>query len=178
MGFIDNNQIVVDAVLTKKGRELLRKGQFNVTKFALGDDEINYRLTDRQIQATPILQPSSDQNTALISRLVTLAADTTVISQLQLSAQGFVFNNNVLTLTLKVNQSITINVKNNQDLDIVFDVVVQDTSHLFVNDAVPTIVNNVRTFSLKAKKVGNSRVQVIGRQTGRIRYINVSSTES
>jgi len=38
MGFINSNQVIVDAVLTKKGRELLRKGQFNVTKFALGDD--------------------------------------------------------------------------------------------------------------------------------------------
>ena len=35
MGFLNNTNITVDAVLTKKGRELLSKGenQFNITKF-------------------------------------------------------------------------------------------------------------------------------------------------
>lgn len=177
MGFINNNSIVVDAVLTKKGRQLLRKGQFNVTKFALGDDEINYRLTDAQILATPILQPSSDENTALISRLVTLSSDTTVISQLRLAARGFRFNNNVLTLSATINTPISINVMNTSNIDTVFDVIVEDTAHVFVNDAVPTITNNVRTFALTAKKAGNSRLQIIGRTSGRIRYINVSSAE-
>ena len=48
MGFLDNTSITVDAVLTKKGRELLAKGQnqFNITKFALADDDVDYRLWD------------------------------------------------------------------------------------------------------------------------------------
>ena len=43
MGVLDNTTITVDAILTKKGRELLAKGegQFKITKFSLGDDEIN-----------------------------------------------------------------------------------------------------------------------------------------
>lgn len=178
MGFINSNQIVIDAVLTKKGRQLLRKGQFNVTKFALGDDQINYRLSQRDILATPVLEPSSDQNTALISRLVTLAADTTTISTLVIAAQGFKFVDNTLTISLVVNQQLTVNVMNSSNLDTVFDVVVQDDSHIFVSDAVPVVVNNVRSFYIKTKKAGNSRVSVIGRQTGRVRFINVSSTEA
>ena len=37
MGYLDNSSVIVDAILTKKGRELLAKGnnQFNITKFAL-----------------------------------------------------------------------------------------------------------------------------------------------
>ena len=34
MGYLDNSSVTVDAVLTKKGRELLAKGQLNITKFA------------------------------------------------------------------------------------------------------------------------------------------------
>ena len=48
MGVLDNTTVTVDAILTKKGRELLAKGQgqFNITKFSLGDDEIDYSLYD------------------------------------------------------------------------------------------------------------------------------------
>ena len=45
MGFLDNSgDIILDAVLTDTGRFRLAKGDgsFKITKFALGDDEINY----------------------------------------------------------------------------------------------------------------------------------------
>ena len=37
MGFLDNTSVTVDAILTKKGRELLarRQDEFRITKFAL-----------------------------------------------------------------------------------------------------------------------------------------------
>ena len=40
MGYLDNTSVVVDAILTKKGRELLSRqdGSFRVTQFALADD--------------------------------------------------------------------------------------------------------------------------------------------
>ena len=46
MGYLDNSSITVDAILTKKGRELLAKGDgsFQITKFALSDDEVDYNL--------------------------------------------------------------------------------------------------------------------------------------
>ena len=45
MGYLDNTSITVDAILTKKGRQKLASGQsLNITKFALGDDEIDYTL--------------------------------------------------------------------------------------------------------------------------------------
>lgn len=48
MGVLDNTTVTVDAILTKKGRELLAKGEgeFLITKFALSDDEIDYNLYD------------------------------------------------------------------------------------------------------------------------------------
>ena len=46
MGYLNNQVVTVDAILTKKGRELLAKGDgsFNITQFALSDDEVDYTL--------------------------------------------------------------------------------------------------------------------------------------
>jgi len=69
MAFLDNSgDIILDAVLTKTGREKLSSGTgLNITQFALGDDEINYALYDKshpsgsayydlEIMQTPILE--------------------------------------------------------------------------------------------------------------------------
>ena len=70
MGFLNNTTITVDAILTKRGRELLARGnnEFQVTKFALADDEVDYRLWDTShpngtnfygavIENMPLLEP-------------------------------------------------------------------------------------------------------------------------
>ena len=46
MGYLNNSVVTVDAILTKKGRELLARGDgsFKITQFALSDDEIDYTL--------------------------------------------------------------------------------------------------------------------------------------
>ena len=46
MGFLDNTTISVDAILTKVGRRRLSQGAFNITRFALSDEEIDYKLYD------------------------------------------------------------------------------------------------------------------------------------
>ena len=44
MGYLNNQVVTIDAILTKKGRELMAKndGSFIITQFALADDEIDY----------------------------------------------------------------------------------------------------------------------------------------
>ena len=46
MGYLNNAVITVDAILTTKGREALASndGSFQITQFALSDDEIDYTL--------------------------------------------------------------------------------------------------------------------------------------
>ena len=45
MAFLDNSgDIILDAVLTDAGRQRMARGNFKITKFALGDEEINYGL--------------------------------------------------------------------------------------------------------------------------------------
>lgn len=60
-----DNQIIIDAVLTKRGRELLASGvsQFNISKFAVADDQIDYgipgleSIINNEPDQLPILQP-------------------------------------------------------------------------------------------------------------------------
>ena len=91
MGYLDNTSITVDAILTKKGRQKLASGQsLNISKFALGDDEIDYTLYepahpkgsayyDSAIKASPILEASPDETQVLRYKLVTLPKGTTQI---------------------------------------------------------------------------------------------------
>jgi hypothetical protein len=89
MGFLNNATITVDAILTKKGRELLAQGTsaFNITKFALSDDEVDYRLWDvthpngsdyygKTIENMPLLEAFSDENHVMRYKLVTLPKNT------------------------------------------------------------------------------------------------------
>ena len=49
MGFLNHatNNIIIDAVLTERGRELLANENFNVSNFALGDDEVDYSIIQK-----------------------------------------------------------------------------------------------------------------------------------
>ena len=51
MGFLDNSSVTVDAILTKRGRELLAEGRdkFQITQFALADDEVDSDLWNRSL---------------------------------------------------------------------------------------------------------------------------------
>ena len=65
MGYLDNTSITVDAILTKRGRELLSQGglgAFNITQFALGDDEIDYTLFNESTNQLITMDSSRDDN--------------------------------------------------------------------------------------------------------------------
>ncbi len=82
MGYLNNTSRVLDAILTKKGREILSSGgDFEVTKFALGDDEIDYALWDTThtkgtdyygavIDNLPALEPFNDPSEIMKYKLV------------------------------------------------------------------------------------------------------------
>ena len=90
MGYLDNTSITVDAILTKRGRELLARGDgsFNITQFALADDEIDYTLFNQDhpngsqyageaIENMPLLEAIPDENNIMVHKLVTLPRGTT-----------------------------------------------------------------------------------------------------
>jgi len=86
MGFLDNSgDIILDAVLTDTGRMRLAKGDgsFKIVKFALGDDEINYELYnkdhasgsayyDLEVMQTPVLEAFTDNAASMKSKLISI----------------------------------------------------------------------------------------------------------
>ena len=45
MGLLDNDTVIVDAILTKAGRRKLAEGQpIGITQFAFGDTGVDYTL--------------------------------------------------------------------------------------------------------------------------------------
>lgn len=106
MAYLDNSEITVDAILTKKGREKLATGEgLNITKFALGDDEIDYTLYepahplgsayyDAAIRAIPVTEASPDETQVLRYKLVTLPKGTTKIPKVEFGVPSISVNQN------------------------------------------------------------------------------------
>ena len=84
MALLDNSgDIILDALLTEKGRKRMATGNFRIVKFALGDDEIDYKLYDKsnvsgsayydlKILQTPVMQATT-QNSSINNGLLTYA---------------------------------------------------------------------------------------------------------
>ena len=97
MGYLDNSVVTVDAILTKKGRELLAKGDgsFKITQFALADDEIDYTLYNPEhpsgsalygeaIENLPLVEAFPDENQIMKYKLTTLPRGTSNLPVLDL----------------------------------------------------------------------------------------------
>ena len=89
MGFINNTSYILNAVLTKKGKQYLSKSdsKFNITKFALADDEIDYTLWNSAhprgsghygavLEGTPMLEPCVDPEVVMKYKLFTMPVGT------------------------------------------------------------------------------------------------------
>jgi len=112
MGYLDNSVVTVDAILTKKGRELMARGDgsFRITQFALSDDEIDYTLYNtthpsgsnyygEAIEGMPLLEAFPDETQIMKYKLVTLPRGT---------ARLPILNVGYTTITLKQGASLAI----------------------------------------------------------------------
>lgn len=116
MGYLNNSSIVIDAVLTKKGRELLARGQneFRVTYFALADDEIDYTLWNsdhplgsayygRTIENLPITEAVTDETQVMKYPLVTLPKNTIRIPVVSVAQSSYTFKSPTDRITITPN---------------------------------------------------------------------------
>tara|TARA_R110002020_G_scaffold463680_3_gene683883 strand:+ start:252 stop:1241 length:990 start_codon:yes stop_codon:yes gene_type:complete len=83
MGFLDaSGDIILDGTLTELGRKRMANGNFQIVKFTLGDDEIDYQLYDKnhasgtayydlEILQTPVFEASTGINANINYGLVT-----------------------------------------------------------------------------------------------------------
>jgi hypothetical protein len=117
MGFLDNSSVTVDAILTKKGRELLAEGRdkFAITQFALADDEVDYDLWNPAhslgsdfygivIENMPVLEAITDESYLMKYKLLSLPKSTiklpfleTSITSINVSEESILVPINVTT---------------------------------------------------------------------------------
>lgn len=113
MAYISGDGITVDAILTRRGRELLARGrnEFNITHFALADDEIDYSLWNSDhplgtayygvvLENLPITEAVPDETQSMKYKLVTLPRKTVRIPVISVPQTS---------ITLNPGQSLTIN---------------------------------------------------------------------
>lgn len=112
MGYLNNVVVTVDAILTKKGRELLARndGSFQITQFAMADDEVDYTLYNpnhpsgsafygQAIENMPLLEAFPDETQTMKYKLVTLPRGTSKLP---------VVNLGYSSITLKQGASLVI----------------------------------------------------------------------
>ena len=97
MGYLDNSSITVDAVLTKKGREILKEGgNLNISSFTLSDTGVDYTLWNpdhpsgsafygEAIENLPMLEASVHAEYNLRNRLISLNQNTVAVPALVLN---------------------------------------------------------------------------------------------
>ena len=97
MGYLNNQVVTVDAILTKKGRELMARndGSFQITQFSLADDEIDYTLYNpthpsgsayygEAIDNMPLLEAFPTETQIMKYQLTTLPRGTAKLAVLDL----------------------------------------------------------------------------------------------
>jgi hypothetical protein len=107
MGYLNNATVTVDAILTKKGRELLARGrdEFRITQFALADDEVDYSLYNPDhplgtafygaaIENMPIIEALPDETQMMKYKLVTLPRGSARIPVVRIPQDAVTLNAN------------------------------------------------------------------------------------
>ena len=103
MGYLSNQTVTVDAILTTKGRELLARndGSFRITQFSLADDEVDYTLYNpnhpsgsayygEAIQNMPLLEAFPHETQMLKYKLATLPRGTAKLPVIDLGYTSIV----------------------------------------------------------------------------------------
>jgi hypothetical protein len=112
MAILNPTTITVDAILTTKGRELLARndGSFQITQFALADDEVDYTLYNpnhpsgsafygEALENTPVLEAIPNESQVMRYKLVTLPRGTSKLPVINLGYNS---------ITLRQGASLTI----------------------------------------------------------------------
>lgn len=195
MGYLNNATVTVDAVLTKKGRELLSKGRtgFNITQFAVADDEIDYSLYTTShplgtayygsiIEAMPVLEAIPDETQSLRFKLVSLPRGTKEIPFINLPVDS-------ITLTYGVGTPFNLTPVTSQGFNgpgFGYTAILYDseaavltgtgltgtvTTPLFIGDTLSanSVVVQGTSFTVSPKNVRSQRttkLTIIGNQTG------------
>jgi|688.fasta_scaffold00957_47 hypothetical protein len=165
MGYLDNTSITVDAILTKKGRELLAQGRnaFKITQFALADDEVDYDLWNPAhplgknyygvaIESMPVTEAVPDETQVMKYKLVTLPKGqlylpvvSTNVSSVTLSAAS---QTSVISISTSLSDGQT---TNPSDLNKSYTVTILDSTFVTIQGTPTTTSFNQIATSVSAQ---------------------------
>lgn len=172
MAYLDNSSITVDAVLTKKGRELLAQtGNLNITSFGLADDEIDYTLYqpdhpngsaffDIALRNTPVFEPLTDETQTMKYKLVTLNQGVTAIPTISIAQDKILISRNYtgdIVISPSTNPAYNLQAGYTAILGnkLVGTLIVQQTNSInAVSNTIPTFAGDINTTSAQVV-VGN-----------------------
>ena len=171
MGFLNNTTVTVDAILTKKGRELLAQGTeaFNITKFALADDEVDYNLFDvthpngsdffgKVIENMPLLEAIPDENHVMRYKLITLPKNTSKMPVINSSVPSIIFE--AAGGIQQPDRIVTATTANVSDSSYTFILHDQSVSTMNINEGAGSGVGATTPFFLGDDDVPNSKTLV------------------
>ena len=167
MGYLDSSttNIILDAVLTDKGRQFLSRndGSFAITKFALGDDDVDYTVVknfgriigkEKVEKNTPVMEAITNEQVAQKHRLISFAnQDLFRLPKLSLTTGA---TNDIVTL------STTIAGSNTKTIVLSQEITGQVFDRDFVDESFMVVVNN-RFLSIS----GNTPVDIDNFQNAR-----------
>ena len=186
MGFLNNTTITVDAILTKKGRELLAQGTdaFNITKFALSDDEIDYNLWDvthpngsdyygNVIESMPLLEAFPDENHVMRYKLVTLPKTTQRMPVINVTPGSHTFPSSG-----RLTQNLVLNANTGNVADSSYTFILHDISvcSMVVNEGAGGGIGATTPFFLGEDDAPNSKTVVA--QSVKVSPVAVTSRSS
>lgn len=148
MGFLQNdtNNIILDAVLTDAGRQLLARndGSFDIIKFAVGDDEVNYNIIrqfgrtlgkEKIEKNTGVFEAQTNGNLALKYRCISISNPNLIrLPRIELSGTGYNSTSNVVALNRNRIQNVTILVEQTIQNENSIDEELRDLGYLVTLD--------------------------------------------
>jgi hypothetical protein len=181
MGFLqhDTNNIILDAVLTDKGREFLARndGSFSIVKFACGDDEIDYSIIrkfgrtigkEKLEKNTPVFEALTNQSLAQKHRLISLSNPNLIrVPNLDISGEGVDTENRLITIGATTVKSRTITISQTIENETTIDVELRDQAFIIelnnqflqiLGTAPDSIGGNQRATYLLTRDAGETSV--------------------
>jgi hypothetical protein len=142
MGFLDNSTITVDAILTKRGRQILsRGGNFKITKFALSDEEVDYTLYD-------VTHPNgSDSYGTVIENISLLEATPN-----RANFRSFLVNQTLAGAKLNIDQ------ENYTSVEALTTIAIAPTTIGAPEETYTFVIDNLNVVGFQSNLTGKSRV--------------------
>ena len=177
MGFLDNSSITVDAILTKRGREILSQGgDLNIVKFALSDEEVDYTLYD-------VTHPNgTDSYGAVIENMSLLEA-----TPARTNFRSFLVNQSLAGAQVQVDSLNYSNVDTNANISLnptttgapaeTYQFTIENTNIVKFSGSpasVSTTANSVNLVAQSISTAATTTVTIIGSQSGIVNVVTIS----